>query len=154
MEFRKREKLKKVSSALGLQIERRNFILPCKLYNTIMWNPIWRSILINNWSWVRILLLLENDVLFISKTLLGYDEALWLKKWRYVMPVKFWQTILRFWFFLSYLITTVPTELNGPPLKHSYYFAHSFLHKIFYKKIFAKHTVLKLIICGAQTIGH
>ena len=23
------------------------------------------------------------------------------------MPVKFWQTIVRFWFFLSYLITTV-----------------------------------------------
>ena len=23
------------------------------------------------------------------------------------MPVKFWQTIIRFWFFLSYLITTV-----------------------------------------------
>jgi len=29
------------------------------------------------------------------------------KNWRKVMPVKFWQTIIRFWFFLSYLITTV-----------------------------------------------
>ena len=27
------------------------------------------------------------------------------------MPVKFWQTISRFWFFLSYLITTVCTYL-------------------------------------------
>ena len=26
------------------------------------------------------------------------------------MPVKFWQTIFRFWFFLSYLITTVPPK--------------------------------------------
>ena len=25
------------------------------------------------------------------------------------MPVKFWQMIVRFWFFLSYLITTVQT---------------------------------------------
>ena len=30
-----------------------------------------------------------------------------LKNWRYVMPVKFWQMIIRVWFFLSYLITTV-----------------------------------------------
>ena len=31
------------------------------------------------------------------------------------MPVKFWQTIVRFWFFLSYLITTVrlKTKLLG-----------------------------------------
>ena len=27
------------------------------------------------------------------------------------MPVKFWHTNLRFWFFLSYLITTVPSLL-------------------------------------------
>ena len=27
------------------------------------------------------------------------------------MAVKFWQTIVRFWFFLSYLITTVPMYL-------------------------------------------
>jgi hypothetical protein len=28
------------------------------------------------------------------------------------MPVKFWQTIVRFWFFLSYLITTVSIVKN------------------------------------------
>ena len=28
------------------------------------------------------------------------------------MPVKFWYTILRIWFFLSYLITTVPVGLG------------------------------------------
>ena len=40
--------------------------------------------------------------------MLGYEEALWPKKnWRWVMPVKFWQTSVRLWFFLSYLITTI-----------------------------------------------
>ena len=29
------------------------------------------------------------------------------------MPVKFWQTIVRFWFFLSYLITTVHRLIDG-----------------------------------------
>ena len=29
------------------------------------------------------------------------------KNWRKVIPVKFWYTSLRFWFFFSYLITTV-----------------------------------------------
>jgi hypothetical protein len=29
------------------------------------------------------------------------------KNWSLVMPAKFWQTIVRFWIFLSYLITTV-----------------------------------------------
>ena len=43
--------------------------------------------------------LLANDVLLVSKILLGYEEALWPKKTG-VMQVKFW-------FFLSYLITTV-----------------------------------------------
>ena len=28
------------------------------------------------------------------------------------MPVKFWLTIIRFWFFLSYLITTVSEEMQ------------------------------------------
>ena len=28
------------------------------------------------------------------------------------MPVKFWQKIVRFWFFLSYLITTVHAVLD------------------------------------------
>ena len=34
---------------------------------------------------------------------LGYGQI----NWRSVMPVKFWQTIVRFWLFFSYLITTV-----------------------------------------------
>ena len=39
---------------------------------------------------------------------LGYEEALWTKKiGEKGMPVKFWHTSLRFWFLLSYLITTV-----------------------------------------------
>ena len=45
------------------------------------------------------------------KILLGYEEALWPKNWREVMPVKLWQTIVRFWFSLSYLITTVFVRL-------------------------------------------
>ena len=37
--------------------------------------------------------------------LIGYGKALWSKKnWREVIPVKFWQAIVRFWIFLSYLI--------------------------------------------------
>ena len=47
---------------------------------------------------------LENDVLLLSKILLGYEEALWPKRLEISHAS---QTIVRFWFFLSYLITTV-----------------------------------------------
>ena len=40
------------------------------------------------------------------------------KNWRLVMPVKFWHTSLRFWFFLSYLITTVKLRGDFWTLSH------------------------------------
>ena len=40
----------------------------------------------------------------VSKILLGYEEALWSKKLEISHAS---QMIVRFWFFLSYLITTV-----------------------------------------------
>jgi hypothetical protein len=43
----------------------------------------------------------------VSKILVGYEEALWPSKLEISHGShKFWQTIVRFWFFLSYLITT------------------------------------------------
>ena len=36
------------------------------------------------------------------------------------MPVKFWPTIVRFWFFLSYLITTVPKRIKMFLLTYSF----------------------------------
>ena len=36
------------------------------------------------------------------------------------MPVKFWQTSIRFWFFLSYLITTVQLEQLNFWIEHTY----------------------------------
>ena len=44
---------------------------------------------------------LANDVLLVSKILLGYEKTLWSKK------LDISHAIVRFWFFLSYLITTV-----------------------------------------------
>ena len=37
------------------------------------------------------------------------------------MPVKFWQTIVRFWFFLCYLITTVLDVQAGQIIQHIFY---------------------------------
>jgi hypothetical protein len=48
-----------------------------------------------------------------SKILLGYEEAIWPKELE--MPVKFGQMIVRFWFFLSYLITTVLSMVQITP---------------------------------------
>ena len=51
-------------------------------------------------------------MMFYWYILLDYDWRIGLmknhcgqKNWRLVMPVKFWHSSLRFWFFLSYLIT-------------------------------------------------
>ena len=52
--------------------------------------------------------LLANDVLLVCKLLLGYEEALWSKKLKiHISHGSQNQTIVRFWFFFSYLITTV-----------------------------------------------
>ena len=37
------------------------------------------------------------------------------------MPVKFWHTIVRFWFFLSYLITTVERISNPLFIDYEHY---------------------------------
>ena len=63
------------------------------------------------WSALLYQLIASNWFLIGFKVLLDYEEAFWSKNWRYVRPVKFGQTSIRFWFFLSYLITTVRSRL-------------------------------------------
>ena len=48
-----------------------------------------------------------NDVLLPPKILLGYGEVLWPKKLDISHASQILTMSLRFWFFLSYLITTV-----------------------------------------------